>query len=170
MKHDKVKNSIGIRTLSLKSEPEQLQTIIEHVRNGGSVLELCKVWEVSYSSVMSFIRSNPDYKQRYDQALLDREEWAKERVLSEFKALSTYSIKDLFDENGSPIPIHKLPDEIATAIKEINADGDVKLVDKLKALDSLGKHMAGLVDKKEISGTLTLEQLLTQAAKEDKVE
>lgn len=155
-----------LKALAHVEDPKIFNSALNHIANGGSLIDLCKMWELRYSDVMRVIRSNPDLKARYDQAMVDREEWAKERVLAEFKALATFSIKDLFDSNGVPIPIHQLPDQVASAIKEINADGDVKMVDKLKALDSLGKHMAGLVDKKEISGTLTLEQAILAAYKE----
>jgi hypothetical protein len=153
-----------LKALALVDDHKTFDTMINHVANGGTLINLCKMWESRYSDVIRAIRANPDLKARYEQALKDREEWAKERVLSEFKALSTFSIKDLFDPiTGAPIPIHQLPDEIAAAIKEVDADGAVKMVDKLKALDLMNKNMAGVVDKTEINGTLTLEQAIMQA-------
>lgn len=159
--------SLDLNKLKLKvamTDEKSVDVMLEHVANGGSITHICSMWGLRYSDVIRAIRSNPDLKARYDQALKDREEWAKERVLSEFKALSTFSIKDLFDPiTGAPIPIHQLPDDVAAAIKEVDADGAVKMIDKLKALDLMNKNMAGVVDKTEITGTLTLEQAIMQA-------
>lgn len=157
-----------LKAIALIDDQKIFDVMLNHVANGGTLINLCQMWGTRYSDVIRAIRSNPDLKARYDQALEDRKEWAKERVLNEIKALSTFSVKDLFDpDTGQPIPIYKLPDEIATAIKEVDADGAVKMVDKLKALDLLGKQLGLFVDKKEITGKLTLEQILNQIAQED---
>jgi hypothetical protein len=153
-----------LKALALVEDKNNFDTMLNHVANGGSLINLCQMWEARYSDVIRAIRANPELEARYDQALEDRKEWAKERVLSEFKAISTFSIKDLFDPvTGAPIPIHELPDEVAAAIREVDAEGSVKMVDKLKALDLLNKNMAGVVDKTEINGKLTLEQAIMQA-------
>ena len=43
----------------------------------------------------------------------------------------------------------------------------IKLWDKNQALDKLAKHLGLLVDKVEVSGKVTLEELITMAAKKN---
>ena len=157
------KQKKDIRTVVALTDPTNIDTIIDHVSNGGSIVDLCKLWQLKYSDVMSKIRANADYKTRYDQALIDRDEWAKERILSEIRSLSTYSIKDALNPDGTFKPLNEMPDSLAAAIKEIDTDGVLKFSDKLKALDLFGKQLGIFIEKKEITGKVTLEQLIMAA-------
>lgn len=144
----------------LKKDERTIETMINHISNGGSLTHLCNMWGLRYCDVMKGIRSEPELKARYDQAIKDREEWAKERILTEVARLGTYSIKDVFNEDGSRRAVNELPDDLLSAVKEISSDGDIKFQDKLKALDMLGKQLGIFTEKKEISGKITLEQLI----------
>jgi len=144
---------------------EKFQTILDHTSNGGSLIDLCALWNVRYSDVMREIRADKDLSKAYDQSLKDREEWAKERILKEVKSLSMFNIKDIFNLDGTLKKPAEMPPEFTAAIKEVTADGDIKFIDKLKALDLYHKQMGLFVDKKEISGTLSLETLIKEAHK-----
>lgn len=157
------KQSQDIRTIVTLSDQVNIDLIIDHVANGGTVLDLCKMWAIKYSDVMRTIRANESYKASYEQALLDRDEWAKERILTEVKALSLYSIKDALKPDGTFKTLAEMPDELAASIKEIDKDGVLKFSDKLKALDLMGKQLGIFIEKKEISGKVTLEQLIMEA-------
>lgn len=154
-----------LKTLVIQSDPKMMETIINHVANGGSILDLCRTWGVGYSEIMKTIRSNPDYDKQYQLALKDREEWAKERILKEVQALGTFNIKDIFNHDGTIKKPSEMPDTFTAAIKEVTADGDIKFIDKLKALDLYHKQMGLFVDKKEVSGTISLAQLVLAADK-----
>lgn len=147
----------------LKSDDRSIESMFDHISNGGSLTELCTMWGLRYSDVMKVIKTNPDYKKSYDQAIIDRDEWAKERILSEVKRMAIYTIKDVFHPDGTRKTAHEMPDDLLAAIKEIDADGGIKFQDKLKALDLLGKQLGLFIDKKEISGTMTLEQMIIAA-------
>ena len=157
------KQKPDIRTIVTLSDQVNIDLIIDHVANGGTIIDLCKMWAIKYSDVMRVIRANESYKKSYDQALLDRDEWAKERILSEVKALSTYTIKDALNADGTFKALKDMPDHLAAAIKEVDLDGNLKFSDKLKALDLLGKQLGIFIEKKEISGRVTLEQLILEA-------
>jgi phage terminase small subunit len=88
-------------------------------------------------------------------------------VLQEFKRVAMADFRELFDENGQLRPIKDLPDDLAASLASIEVerrvDGHgeeaevyhvhkVKRWDKLRALESLAKHLGLLVDKTEISG------------------
>ena len=122
--------------------------VVDHISNGGSLLDFCKMLGFKYSDVMRFIRTDPARKSIYEQALIDREEWAKERVISEIRALATYSIKDAMNQDGTFKRLADMPDELASAIKEIDAEGSLKFSDKLKALEMLGRQLGMFTEKK----------------------
>lgn len=144
---------------------EKFQDIIDNVSNGGSLINLCALWNIRYSDMMRIIRADDILSKRYNQALKDREEWAKERILKEVQSLSMFNIKDIFNLDGTLKKPAEMPPEFTAAIKEVTADGDIKFIDKLKALDLYHKQMGLFVDKKEISGTLSLETLIKEAHK-----
>jgi hypothetical protein len=144
-----------------------IKTIVEHVANGGSALDLCNTWKVSFSTIMKAIKSNPDYDKEYQAAIISRDEWAKERILKEQQALAMFNIKDAYNADGTIKPIQQMPDHVTAAIKEIDSDGGVKFLDKNKSLDQYHKQMGLFVDKKEVSGTISWEHILNEAAKLD---
>lgn len=152
-----------IRTILTLADQINIDLIIDHVANGGTVIDLCKMWAIKYSDVMKVIRSNEKHKAAYDQALVDRDEWAKERILSEVKALATYSIRDALKPDGTFKTLADMPADLAASIKEIDKDGVLKFSDKLKALDMLGKQLGIFIEKREVSGKVTLEQLIMEA-------
>lgn len=85
-----------------------------------------------------------------------------ERVLNEYAKIAFSDIRNLFDENSRLLPVKDIPDEIAAALSSVEVDqlwamgmdgreevGETKKVkvwDKTKALDALGRHL-GLFEK-----------------------
>lgn len=159
---------MDVRTISVAFDPNMMNTILDHVSCGGSVIDLCKTWRINYAQIMRKIKENPDYKKRYEEALVEREEWAKERLLKELHDLTSFSIKDAINEDGTFKRLGEMPDSIASSIKKLTKDGQIEFVDKLKALDLLGKRLGIFVEKREVTGTLTLEQLILNAQKLEK--
>lgn len=156
-----------LKTIAVTKDQEIMNSIIDHVSNGGSIIELCKIWQVSYSSVMRTIKACDIFKQRYSEALVERDEWAKERVLLEIRALSTFSIADALQTDGTFKKLTDMPPGLIAAIKEMDANGAIKFVDKLKALDLLGKQLALFTTKHEITGKLSLADLIAKAGEID---
>ena len=82
---------------------------------------------------------------------LNRYEASIDRVLQELSRIAFFNPKKLFNENGEPIPIHELPDEVAAVIGgfEFMQSNDkenqeeylrrLKLVGKEKGLEMLGR-------------------------------
>ena len=92
------------------------------------------------------------------------------RTLREVARLAYADPRELFDEHGNLRPIREWPDYLAAAIGKIkilkrNVDGtdgktdtvyDVSFWDKPRMLEFLGKHLALLVEKKELTGDITI--------------
>lgn len=163
--------SLELRHLAITADPEMFQNLCNHVANGGSAIEYCKAKQVSYADVMRAIRAKPELKTKYDAAVVDRQEWTTERWLQELSNLSSYSVKDMLNPDGSFKQVSELSDEILAAIKEIDAaNKTVKFTDKLKALELLGKKLGLFVEKREVQGVLRLEDLIYDPRKPDPTE
>jgi phage terminase small subunit len=123
--------------------------------------------------------------ERRKTAQLDRVEVRADGVLTELKRLGLSDLRDAFDSNGHLLDVKSLPDDIAHSIAGIEVeelfDGHgedrehigrvkkIKLWDKNKALENLGRHLTLFVDRQEHTGKdgapLTWMALVESAAK-----
>lgn len=111
-----------------------------------------------------------DIKNYIDEQMKDREERTKvtqDRVIKEFAKIAFLNPKNLFDDDGCLKDISKIDDETAGAIagievfEEYQGYGEdreyigrtkkIKIADKVKALENLGRHLGMFKDKLEIS-------------------
>lgn len=97
-------------------------------------------------------------------------ELSPKRILEELRRIATFDYASLYDQNGKLLPIHQMPPEARACIANIetrrvnlnSGDGQtdevtrIRLIDKAKALEMLGKHLGLLTDKVEHSGTLVI--------------
>lgn len=95
------------------------------------------------------------------QAQLDRADLTAERTLEEMRRLAFSNVADLFDEQGNLRPIHTLTREQSACISSLEVivknaqagDGHtdivhkVKVWDKTRTLEMLGKHFALLTER-----------------------
>jgi len=111
--------------------------------------------------------------QRSLKDLTDKTDITKERILIEMRRLALFDVRTLYDEDGNPLPVHKLSDDAAAAINGLdvvsvgNAEVGVgqvmkyKIPDKNKALESLAKIL-GYLDR-----TTELERLQAEKLKRE---
>ena len=99
------------------------------------------------------------------KALADANGISADRVIEELRRVGFLNARDLFDSDGNLIPVNKLPEAISAAIHPTEvvqrnlAAGDgvtdrvhrIRVHDKLKALELLGKKLGLFVDKVEHS-------------------
>jgi hypothetical protein len=139
------------------------EAIIRHISNGGSLTQLAKMWACDYSEVMRLIRADKDKLSVYHAAIEDRKEWARERIFEELQYMGNYNIKDAVRSDGTMKTIMELPEDLARSIKEVDVDGSIKFQDKLKALDQKQKLLGLNIEKVEVSGKLTLADIIIGA-------
>lgn len=112
-------------------------------------------------------------------------------VLKELLAIATVDLAEAYDENNDLLPIHQIPKEVRKAIAGIevftevqygpaqtaSTDGGevekvkevvgrtkkLKMNDKIKALELLGKHLKLFTDKIDVTGKVTLAELVAGA-------
>ena len=158
------------------SQSDCLEIMCVHVANGGSLTQMAKDMGFRYTDLLSWIRGNSKRSETYDQALEDRKEWSREKFLQALHEVAHSDIRDLYNSDGSMKPPSEWPDSIARAISSVKVtelfEGvgsernhvgytkEVKLWDKLKALDILGKSLKEYESDKNINVNLTLEKLV----------
>ena len=106
----------------------------------------------------------------HQAAHLERADLTAARVLEEMRRLAFSDVRDLFDAHGNLRPIHTLTPEQSACISGLEViiknakagDGvtdtvhKIKVWDKPKVLDLLGKHFGLLTEQVQHTGTLTL--------------
>jgi phage terminase small subunit len=77
-----------------------------------------------------------------------RTEITQDRVLNEIGKIAFVNLQDIYDEGGSLIEVKQLPREVAAALSSIKINlteacalQEIKLHDKLRALEMIGKHL-----------------------------
>jgi phage terminase small subunit len=109
--------------------------------------------------------------------LLAHVELTAQRVLEEVGRIALFDIAKLFDAEGHPLPVHDWPVEAHAAVASVKvvtrrspaSDGqvdtvyEVKLLDKLRALELAATHLGLLKKKVEHSGGIDLVERLRAA-------
>lgn len=145
--------------------------LCELIANGGSPLKIAAEWGILYSSIVGWVYKDDARKVRYEGALVARSEWLVQRVLDELRCLALADLRQAFDETGKLKPIHQMPEEVARAIAgietvEIGSAGftrKLKMNDKNKSLELIGKSLKMFVDQVEIKGDINFDEARKKA-------
>lgn len=165
--------SVFDNTTEKINDPKTIDTIFDNIANGGSLIDLCELWNASYVLILRWIYDDAIRTKRYQDALDARNEWVVQRLLSELKSLAFVDVRLLFDEKHKLLPPEKWPVDVARAIAGIDADATgvtkVKLYDKLKSIELLGKDLGRFIQKHEVSAKVTLEDLVAGSKKDESI-
>lgn len=158
-----------------------MEGIYSNVAQGGTLTRYADVIGVPFYYVRRYISTNPDFEKLYQDALKDRAEWVREVVLDQLNMIATFNAADLFDADGSLKSIDDWSDAAKAMVSGIEIadiwDGKgedrekvgelkkVKLLDKLKSIDMIGKNQKLWSDPKDDSKGLKLEDILALATK-----
>lgn len=158
------------RWRALTIDPLFMEQIYDHVASGGSLIALCRTLDIKYATLIGWIHKDPERDKKYNLALSARAEWAMERVLEEVQAIGTVDIRRAYDERGELLPVGDMPEDVARALASVDVSESetggiqrkIKLIDKLKALELMGKNFGMFIDRHEIDiGKQTLEALVS---------
>lgn len=161
-----------------KRTPKQKRFIDEYVIdfNGTAAAIRAGYSPTSAKVIANELLTKPDIYaevQAKIEAMTNKADITKERILLEMRRLALFDVRSLYDENGHPLPVHLLSDDAAAAINGLdvvsigNSDVGVgqvmkyKIPDKNKALESLAKIL-GYLDR-----TTELERLQTEKLKKE---
>lgn len=154
----------------MRADPEFIGTLCDHVASGGSVIALCRTLDIKYANLLAWVHNSPEREKKYQEAVSARAEWAMERVLQEIQLIGTVDIRRAYDDSGALLSPKDMPEDVARALASVDVSEDddgnvshrIKLIDKLKALELIGKNFGLFVDKHELNlGKQTLEALVS---------
>lgn len=164
-------------------KPDALDIMCSFVANGGTLVDFAKLHDVRFSDLMRWIRKDKERTKSYEDAIRDRNEWTVETILQELRLMASFDIRDLYDDDGNLKPISSWPKHAAAAVAGIEINelfegrGDeremiglakkLKLWDKTKAIEQLGKTQKLFVDRVEETKVLKLEDLVLASYKNE---
>lgn len=115
-------------------------------------------------------------EERKERVLVDSDD-----VLRELKRMGYSDLRGLFKEDGTIIPVHEWPEDLARAVSSIEVEEIFEWIDKEKvwtgytkkikfwpkdkALELMGKHKKLFTEKVEHSGSVSIEELVAGSNK-----
>jgi phage terminase small subunit len=98
-------------------------------------------------------------------------------VIRRLARIADLDLRKLFAGDGTPRPIHELPEDVAGAIASVDVikrkddaeEYSVRLPDRIRALDLLGRHLGMFRDRVEVTGR-SLEPVLPGFTDEELLE
>ena len=110
----------------------------------------------------------PEIKALIDKAMAERSKRtgvSADRVVTELAKIAFVNASDVIDVETATLKPDAAPEDTAAIqsvkVKTFGEDGlerEIKMADKLKALELLGKHLGMFKDKVELSGSLETEK------------
>ena len=107
----------------------------------------------------------PEIKAKIDKAMAERTGVNADRVVMELAKIAFVNAGDVIDAETATLKPDAAREDTAAIqsvkVKTFGEDGlerEIKMADKLKALELLGKHLGMFKDKVELSGTLETEK------------
>lgn len=167
-------------TKTVMMNPGTMAEICDHMANGGSMIDKCKAWNVPYGRIMTWINSDPERADQYSKSLIAQMYWAIDRVLKELNHIGTVDLSDAYNDRGALKRIQDIPEDIRRCIAGVETDEiwdgvgkdrtwigytkKIKLFDKIKALELIGKKFAMFVDRTRVDiHDKTLEDLVNES-------
>ena len=161
--------------LAVAGEPEFIEELCDKISDGETLSDICRKMNIKFRWMYAWLNDEelPERKAKYIEAENARDAMSKEDVLGQIHRLSNIDVRRLFDEHGDLLPAHKLPDDIAKAVSSIdvteNEKGEVtkkvRFVDRGQMLTLGGRRHRMFVDRVENTGSMTLEQAVTESLK-----
>lgn len=169
------------------NDAETIAAICAEIAIGGTLVHYCIERGLNYKIVNRWIADDETRAARYKLALDIREEHAKDLIISELiaymKARPVDAFKQVETENGTAqalLELQDMPAELQRLIAGIEFEElfewrgagkdrervhigrlhKIKFWDKPKSIETFMKHLAMLVDRKEIKNTLSLAELI----------
>lgn len=150
-------------TLAFLAEPEALSTLCDYLGDSASTLyEFCTDHGLRYRQVHDWLydKAHPERISVYALALEARTEQLIDRVHRIIRDVAEVDVRELFDEGGRLLEPQELPGSMARAVAgyDVTYDKDgretrkVRLNDRLKGADMLGRALGMFKDRVEVTG------------------
>jgi hypothetical protein len=174
-------------TLNAINDPELLPDICATVAGGGNLAALCRDRSLDYKLVNRWIADDEDRAHRYKLALDIREQHAKDLIIGELISYIRAKPVDAFTaievDGGvrqAMLPIAEMPEDLQRLIAgyefeevfewvgqgkdreklHVGRMHKIKFYDKPRSIETFMKHLAMLVDRKDVNVKHSLADLI----------
>jgi len=166
-------------TLAFLAEPEALSFICDHLGDSaGTLYEFCQDHDLRYRQVHDWLhdKAHPERISEYALALEVRTGQLIDRVHRIIRGVAEVDVRQLFDKEGRLLEPQELSAEMARAVAgyDVTYDKDgretrkLRLNDRLKGADMLGRALGMFKDRVEVTGAkggpIQTEELSTNEA------
>jgi len=161
------------RYARLISTDDFIDRVAENVAAGSRVVEVAETYDIPYGPFAMWLMSTETNRQKMTHAYNARDEWYSDVTLAELVKVVQSNLQDYYDERGHLKDPHDWPAGAARVVaglkvKELydnegQKEGElkeIKLWDKMKAIELLGKHRKLFTEKHEHGLTKTLEDIV----------
>lgn len=144
----------------------------EDLAEGQTLYEWCQQHDLLYRAVRNWIAEDPARETLIGKAEEMRHGAFVDQALGDMRTIRTADLRKAYDDEGRPLPIHKLPDSLALALSSSEThttdDGTtihkLRLVDRKAGTEMLARHTGIFKDKIEIDATKGLTDALVASA------
>lgn len=157
-------NKEFLKIITCDDNAEQtMEDICVHVANGGSLIDLCRMWKIRFGDLNWWVNKDANRKKQLEQAMIAQVEWAMQRILTELRAIAFDDISEAFNADHTLKPINEWPDTLRRKVSGIEVDeifqgyGDnrkyigltkkIKLADKIRAIELMMKNLNMLTER-----------------------
>jgi len=166
-------------------KPTFMPDVIDRLANGEMVLNLCKDLGIKYSELLGYVTSDSVRHQMFTAAVKAGEGWLIQRLSQELHNIGLHDIKDALDSSGCVRPIEEIPEALRRTIAGIEVEElyemqgrekvyigrvkKIKLIDKTKAIEMLGKKLDMFIDKVHVSGEVFVKHSVERFDLEERI-
>lgn len=158
-----------------------LDSLVRAVTLGTDIPTWCKDNSVDPYDLFRIMGNNKDISKMVNNAHAAYADSVKNRIINTLGNMITGDARDFWDSKGNLLPPSEWGDRAAKMVAGFEMENSpikvtesgmtvetpvkgkikkVKLTDRLKAIELMMRHMGMLVDKVEVSGTVTLEDMV----------
>ena len=166
-------------------KPTFMPDVIDRLANGEMVLNLCASLGVKYSELLGYVTADTVRSQMFTAAVKAGEGWLIQRLSQELHNIGLHDIKDAIDSDGCVRPIEEIPEALRRTIAGIEVEElyemqgrekvyigrvkKIKLIDKTKAIEMLGKKLDMFIDKVHVSGEVLVKHSVERFDLEERI-
>lgn len=138
---------------------KDMKEICRIISTGGSPIEWARKHDIDWNDLGNWMAATPERQEMWQRAEKIQQEWAVITVLQELRNIAMCDPRKMFDDNGRLKHPSEWPDGITIesfdVMELMSGEGEikkVKLVSKLKAIETLMKHLGILTERLTING------------------
>lgn len=148
------------RTTAFLAEPEAVTLICDFVSEK-TLAEFCKTNDYRYRQVRDWLFADEERATSYAGALETRDCYYSDRVQQIVRDIADVDVRDMYDKDGQLLAVKDLPADVARSVQAFDESYNpetgtttkkLKLNDRLRGADMLGKSVGMFKDRVELTG------------------